>query len=130
MIAFRTPTDALDFARDFAIETGVLYIGIRVGINSGQVEIRDNDIYGLNVNLTARILHSIRAEGIRVSSSIKEDYERARGTSSEVVFRKTEIELASFGRKTLWDVDIEDLQGHADYRNDLLETGISPEDRW
>ena len=64
------------------MSTGVEYIGIRVGINSGEVQIRENDIYGLNVNLTSRIQQSLTDEGIRVSNSVKEDYERVQGKSS------------------------------------------------
>ena len=81
MIAFRTSTDAVEFALDLSTFTGVDYIGIRVGIHSGRVQIRDNDIYGLNVSLTSRIQHSIPSEGIRVSSPVKEDYESVRGKS-------------------------------------------------
>src|SRR2546421_6963930 len=81
MIAFRTSTHAVDFALEFATFTGVDHIGIRIGIHSGQVQIRENDIYGLNVNLAARIQQSLEREGIRVSSSVKEDYERDRGRS-------------------------------------------------
>ena len=47
MMAFRTSTDAVDFALAFLMDTGVDHIGIRVGINSGQVHLRENDIYGL-----------------------------------------------------------------------------------
>jgi len=33
MMAFRTSTDAVDFALAFLMDTGVDHIGIRVGIN-------------------------------------------------------------------------------------------------
>src|SRR6266404_1262630 len=71
MIAFKTSSDAVNFALNFGENTGIEYIGIRVGINSGEVQIRENDIYGLNVNLTSRIQHSIPLEGIWVSNSVK-----------------------------------------------------------
>ncbi|MCU1264285.1 MAG: hypothetical protein JWM21_603 [Acidobacteria bacterium] len=51
MIAFRTPGDAVDFSLRFALYTGVDYIGVRIGINSGEVQIRENDIYGLQSEL-------------------------------------------------------------------------------
>ena len=89
MIAFRTSTDAVEFAMDLATFTGVGYIGIRVGIHSGQVPIRENDIYGLNVNLTSRIQHSLPGEGIRVSTAVKEDYESVRGKSRFVCFGRS-----------------------------------------
>jgi class 3 adenylate cyclase len=59
MMAFRTSTDAVDFALGFLMDTGVEHIGIRIGINSGQVHIRENDIYGLNVNFTSRVQHAL-----------------------------------------------------------------------
>jgi class 3 adenylate cyclase len=108
MIAFRTSTEAVDFALEFATFTGVDYIGIRVGINSGQVQIRENDIYGLNVNLTSRIQQSLPNEGIRVSTPVKEDYESVQGKSR--FFFSEEIELASFGKKTLWRADSSELR--------------------
>jgi class 3 adenylate cyclase len=69
MIAFRTSSEAVGFALDFASFTGIDYIGIRVGIHSGQVQIRENDIYGLNVNLTSRVQHALSGEGILVTAS-------------------------------------------------------------
>src|ERR1700726_372638 len=45
MIAFRRPSEAIEFAVAFGQDTAVDYTGIRVGIHSGEVEIRDNDIY-------------------------------------------------------------------------------------
>ncbi|HEY0378081.1 MAG TPA: adenylate/guanylate cyclase domain-containing protein [Pyrinomonadaceae bacterium] len=105
MVAFRTSTDAVDFAVAFAKDTGVNYIGIRAGINSGQVQIKENDIYGLNVNFTSRVQHSLSQEGILVSSSVKRDYEKTFGSSSDLRFVPQEVELKSFGKETLWEVD-------------------------
>jgi class 3 adenylate cyclase len=104
MIAFRTSTDAVDFAVAFAKDTGVDYIGIRVGINSGQVQIKENDIYGLNVNFTARVQHSLSQEGILVSNSVKRDYEKTFGSASDLRFKQVEIDLKSFGKEILWRV--------------------------
>ena len=86
MMAFRTPTDAMNFALAFATETGVDYIGIRIGIHSGQVQIRENDVYGLNVNFASRVQGESVSEGILVSNSVKEDYERASGWDSGIHF--------------------------------------------
>lgn len=99
MIAFRTSTDAVDFAMDFATDTGIEYIGIRVTINSGQVQIRENDIYGLNVNFTSRMQKEITEEGILVSNSVKEDYEKVAGG---IIFNRRQVTLESFGARTLW----------------------------
>jgi class 3 adenylate cyclase len=128
MVAFRTSTQAVECALEFAMFTGVDYIGIRVGINSGQVQIRENDIYGLNVNLTSRIQQSLPNEGIRVSDGVKEDYERVRGKSS--LFRSEQIPLESFGTKTIWRADSRELReawlGQARPRRELLTSLLPP----
>jgi class 3 adenylate cyclase len=102
MMAFRTSSEAVRFAVEFAADTGVDYIGIRVGIHSGEVEIRENDIYGLNVNLTSRAQHSLLREGILLTDSVRRDYERRLGTDSGLRFVPRVEELKSFGKETLY----------------------------
>lgn len=102
MMAFRTSTDAVDFALAFLMNTGVDYIGIRVGINSGQVHLRENDIYGLNVNFTSRVQHGLEREGILVSNSVMRDYQKTLGLDSPVRFRPRQVDLKSFGEETLY----------------------------
>lgn len=101
MMAFRTSTDAVDFALGFVVDTGVDYISIRVGINSGQVHIREDDIYGLNVNFTSRVQHAVPREGILVSNSVKRDYEKTLGIDSGIRFNPQEMDLKSFGSETV-----------------------------
>ena len=100
MMAFRTSTDAVDFALGCVVDTGLDYIGIRVGINSGQVQIRENDIYGLNVNFTSRVQHAVPKEGILISNSVKRDYEKTVGLDSGIRFNPQEMDLKSFGPET------------------------------
>ncbi len=102
MMAFRTSTDAVDFAVAFLMDTGVDHIGIRVGINSGQVHLRENDIYGLNVNFTSRVQHALEREGILVSNSVMRDYKKTFGVDSPVQFHPREVDLKSFGKETLY----------------------------
>jgi class 3 adenylate cyclase len=102
MMAFRTSTDAVDFALAFLIDTGVDHIGIRVGINSGQVHLRENDIYGLNVNFTLRVQHALEGEGILVSNSVMRDYQKTFGLDSPVKFLPRQVKLKSFGEETLY----------------------------
>jgi class 3 adenylate cyclase len=45
MVAFRNAPEAILFALEFSADTGVDYIGIRVGINSGFVQIRENEFH-------------------------------------------------------------------------------------
>ena len=107
MMVFRTPTDAVNFALAFATETGIDYIGIKVGIHSGQVQIRDNDVYGLNVNFASRVQHpsDSREEGIVVSNSVKENYERVSGWNSGIHFSRVDHKLDRFwDEQVLWRV--------------------------
>src|SRR6266403_3971635 len=104
MVAFRTASDAVSFAINFSENTGVDYIGIRVGINSGDVEIRENDIYGLNVNFTSRVQSALPGDGILVANSVKRDYEKRFGEDSGVKFIPKEVVLKSFGPETLYFV--------------------------
>lgn len=69
MVAFRTASDAVRFALEFEENTGGEYVAIRVGINSGDVEISD-DIYGLNVNFTSRVQHALSGGGILAANSV------------------------------------------------------------
>ncbi len=105
MVAFRAAPEAIRFAIDFSTDTGVEYIGIRVGVNSGHVQIRENDIYGLNVNFASRIQHELTGEGILVSESDKIDFEKAFGRRlPDMRFGRREVKLKSFGPRTLWEV--------------------------
>src|SRR5205823_222297 len=93
MMAFRTSSEAVKFGVDFAMTTGVDYIGIRIGINSGEVQIRENDIYGLNVNFTSRVQAALPAEGMLVSNSVKRVFEKTFGGGSDVDFFKKRTNL-------------------------------------
>ena len=105
MIAFRNATDAVKFAIDFTLDTGVEFIAIRIGIHSGQVRIVDNDIYGLNVNEASRVQTSITREGIRLSDSVKRDFDRVVGFDSDTKLMSAKKDLKSFGITLLWDIN-------------------------
>jgi class 3 adenylate cyclase len=111
MIAFRRPSEAVQFAIRFAEQTGVDYIGIRVGIHTGEVEIRENDIYGLNVNHASRVQHALEREGIYVTKSVKDDYENRFGLNSDVRFIPREEILKSFGTETVYLLRTETYMG-------------------
>ena len=109
MIAFRTSTQAVDYALDLARFTGVDYIGIRVGIHTGQVQIRENDIYGLNVNLASRVQQGLEYEGILVTKSVKENYERGLGSALGLNFTQRDIPLKNFDEEIVYLVRQVDL---------------------
>jgi len=102
MLAFRTSSEAVQFATGFSLDTGFDYIGIRVGIHSGEVEIRENDIYGLNVNFASRVQHALPGEGILSTESVKRDYERRLGTNTGVKFIPRVVDMKSFGKETVY----------------------------
>jgi len=104
MVAFKTASDAVSFAIDFEENTGVDYIAIRVGINSGDVEIRENDIYGLNVNFTSRVQHALPEGGILTANSVQRDFNKRYGDGSGVKFIPREVDLKSFGKETVYFV--------------------------
>jgi len=124
MMAFRRPSEAVQFGVSFATTTGVDYIGIRIGIHSGEVEIRENDIYGLNVNLASRVQHALPGEGILSTEPVKRDYERRLGTDSGVRFISRRVDLKSFGQETLYFVVTRELrqvrESHIQARSSLL----------
>jgi class 3 adenylate cyclase len=127
MMAFRRPSEAVEFAVRFSEDTGVDYIGIRVGINSGEVEIRENDIYGLTVNRTARVQHALAAEGVFVTKAVMQDYENRFGTASDVHFFKREVDLKSFGKEVVYLAHTKTLRRARMSRRNARETllGIS-----
>lgn len=108
-VAFRNSTDAVDFAIEFSKDTGVDFIGIRIGIHSGQVHIMENDIYGLNVNKTARIQSSIEKEGISVNDSIKEDFIKAHGSNASLKFISNSVEIKNFRNSRIWKAENSEL---------------------
>ncbi len=86
MVVFKSADPALQFALDFRRQTGDARIDIRVGIHVGQVRVRDNDIYGLQVNLAERLSHvHVPGEtGVFISSSAKRDIESEYGSDHKV----------------------------------------------
>jgi class 3 adenylate cyclase len=111
MIAFRRPSEDVQFAVRFAEQTGVAYISIRVGIHVGEVEIKENDIYGLAVNRASRVQHALARGGIYVTRSVRDDYENRFGAGSGMRFLPREAELKSFGLETVYLVRTETYMG-------------------
>jgi class 3 adenylate cyclase len=55
LATFDGPARAARFASDFGRETEGIGLAIRVGLHTGEVEIRDDDIGGIAVHIAARI---------------------------------------------------------------------------
>lgn len=67
MVAFKTAWPALQFALKFYRFTGHDEIKIRAAVHIGEVTIVDNDIYGVMINYTSRLLKGISGTGLLVS---------------------------------------------------------------
>jgi hypothetical protein len=111
MIVFRTAMEALDFALGLHANTGHNDIRIRAGIHVGAVRIKENDIQGGMVNLTARIVGwrtRVRSmpemqDLIVLSDTAKEHIDEELGiNSSQARFLPYEAELKDFGKRKLW----------------------------
>jgi hypothetical protein len=81
MVAFRTADAALDFAIDFAGDTGDPEITIRAGIHVGDVRVIENDLYGVMVNYTSRVQHAMVGQGVALSTEAKQRIEYEHGAS-------------------------------------------------
>lgn len=63
-----------------AIECGAALVGlleqigvaVRVGIHTGEIEIRDGDVGGLAVHIASRVMHHAERGGVLVSSTVKD----------------------------------------------------------
>ncbi len=109
MAVFPTASNGLDFALGLSENAGHELVKIRVGIHSGTVIIKENDISGLDVAYTARIVgHDIaKAGGIWLSDSSKidalDDGEMLRTDIEWKDYRDCELKGMP-GRHTIWSV--------------------------
>jgi class 3 adenylate cyclase len=108
MAVFYTSDDALNFAKEFIVDTGVHEIFIRVAIHVGRIVIYDDDIYGIMVNYTARLIHSLDQRRVRInqpsaiaiSREARSQIIAAHGEQIGRDFADYEADLKSFGRET------------------------------
>jgi class 3 adenylate cyclase len=70
LAAFDGPATAITAAHRMIEHLGVVGLDIRVGIHTGEVERRGDDIGGLGVNLAARVLHAAADGEVWVSSTV------------------------------------------------------------
>ena len=72
LATFDGPGRAIRFARAFRDQLRPLGLEIRVGIHTGEVELRGSDIGGMAVHLAARIMASADPGEILVSRTVKD----------------------------------------------------------
>lgn len=67
LATFRSAGDALSCARLIAAEVSDLSLQLRAAIHTGEVELRDEDIGGLNVHVAARLLSTAGANEVSLT---------------------------------------------------------------
>ena len=72
LATFDGPTQAIRCAEALRAGAGTLGIEIRAGIHTGECELLDNDIGGIAVHITARILGQASAGEILVSRTVRD----------------------------------------------------------
>jgi class 3 adenylate cyclase len=107
MAAFRTVSEALEFALDFYTDSGDPRLHIRAGIHVGPVYIEEEDAFGSMVNYASRVVNMAEGPEIWISSAAKSHVEQ------EDFFQRPDLrwaqhadcELKGFdGTHTLWSV--------------------------
>jgi len=107
MAAFRTVSEALEFALAFYSDTGHPRIRIRAGIHVGPVYIEEEDAFGSMVNYASRVISVAQGPEIRISSAAKSHVEQEDFFQRPELHweRHTDQELKGFeGVHTLWSV--------------------------
>jgi class 3 adenylate cyclase len=69
---FDSPMRAIQCAQAMVGELKRIGLEIRVGIHTGEVEFRDDDVGGLAVNIAARVMGVAAAGGIMASGTVKD----------------------------------------------------------
>jgi class 3 adenylate cyclase len=69
---FDGPMRAIQCAQVMVSELGNIGLDIRVGIHTGEIEVRDQDIGGLGVHIAARVMGAAESGGIMASSTVKD----------------------------------------------------------
>jgi class 3 adenylate cyclase len=70
--SFEGPRRAIQCAIAMAADLERLGVGIRVGIHTGEVEIRDGELGGLAVHIASRVMGEVDFPGVMVSGTVKD----------------------------------------------------------
>jgi class 3 adenylate cyclase len=72
LATFDGPARAIRCAREIAEATRDLGIDVRVGLHTGECDVRSDDLGGLAVHIAARVAASAGADEVLVSSTVKD----------------------------------------------------------
>ncbi len=102
---FKNDVQALVYAMDLEKDTGHELVRIKSGVNSGEVEIVGGDVFGNEVNLTARIQAKASEGGIWMSSEVHRSWLGRHGKSSTSFAKHPSISLKGVDEPlTLWSL--------------------------
>jgi class 3 adenylate cyclase len=73
LATFETPSAAVECATDYRREVAALGLGVRIGIHTGEIEVRpDGDVIGLAVNIAARVEQAADSTATLASSTVRD----------------------------------------------------------
>ena len=72
MVTFDSPGRAIECALAIRERLGAFDIGVRVGIHTGEIEVRGDDVAGLAVHIGARVSALAGPGEVLVSSTVKD----------------------------------------------------------
>ena len=108
LVAFRTPTDGLDFLLAFLANPGRDILALRAGMDVGQVILKENDVTGQAVHYAARLEAIAEASTVLMSDRAQvdiRDYRAAR--HDHLLFNPKSCPVRGFegDHYTLWSVE-------------------------
>ena len=113
MALFRSVGDAFDFSLAIHLDPGRPELQVRAAIHIGEIDVREDDVFGTEVNFGARVGQKIEGAEIWLSDQAKLAIDR-RGASHhrELLWdRHGHLELKGFpGSYTLWSLVLSDAE--------------------
>jgi class 3 adenylate cyclase len=113
MALFRSVGDAFDFSLAIHLDPGRPELQVRAAIHIGEIDVREDDVFGTEVNFGARVGQKIEGAEIWLSDQAKLAIDR-RGASHHRELRWDQhghLELKGFpGSYTLWSLVLSDAE--------------------
>lgn len=106
LVLFHDAISALEFAVSLVSNSGHERVVVRVGIHTGLVDVRTDDVFGTAVNYAARVCQHCLGTGIWVSEEVKKQIEEVKGKDklSGKWKRHSKCRLKGLpGKRTLWE---------------------------
>lgn len=111
LVVFHTALDSLDFTINLQADTGDKRIRIRAGIHLGPVIVEEDDVQGMAVSYTARIIGMAAYGGIWLSNEVKNHIEQDKAQRHKDISWEPHPDcvLKGFpGKYFLWSVNSKD----------------------